>query len=186
MEKSDVKNLVDLIVIHRPYFKTRLGDNIYQELLNEWTRIMGPYDYEDIKANLEKFLKDENNYGKDPDAYQLIRGLYTSEEKAQGSKGKVYCMFCNRIMSRLEIHKHEDRCRSIHYIDRLYKRFFHKELANKREMYEMVDSEFNKKYINVLEAVYPLVTNLSEKKSISNVIETYYGREPKYTLDEVL
>ena len=34
MVKADVKKLVDLIVIHRPYFKSRLGDAIYLDLLN--------------------------------------------------------------------------------------------------------------------------------------------------------
>ena len=61
MTRSEVTKLVDIIVIHRPYFKSRLGDKIYQDLLIEWERIMGPYDFQDIKDNLEKFLKDEAN-----------------------------------------------------------------------------------------------------------------------------
>lgn len=185
MERAEVIKLVDLIQLHRPYFRTRLGEGIYKDLINEWERIMGPYEYKDIYNNLEKFLKDEDNYGKEPDAYQLIRGLLTIEDKKEGNNGQVQCMFCSRVMSRLEIHKHEDRCRSIKYITKLYKRYLKRELADKRVLYDMDDKEFNEKYIHVLEKVYPFITNITEKRSMSNVIETYYGREPKYTINEV-
>lgn len=57
MTRNDVNNLVKIIQVHRPYFVTRLGDEIYKDLINEWTHIMEPYDYEDIKSSLEKFLK---------------------------------------------------------------------------------------------------------------------------------
>jgi len=185
MTRAEVKELLDVIEVHRPYFTSRLGDKVLSNLMSEWERIMGPYEFEDIKANLEKFLKDESNYGKEPDAYQLIRGLLTIEDKKNGSKGQVQCMFCSRIMSRLEIHKHEDRCRSIKYITKLYKRYLKREIADKRALYEMDDKEFNEKYIHVLEKVYPFLTSITEKRSMSNVIETYYGREPKYTINEV-
>lgn len=185
MTRLEVKQLVDLIEVHRPYFASRLGDKILANLMTEWERIMSPYEFEDIRNNLEKFLKDENNFGKEPDAYQLIRGLLTIEDKKEGNNGKVQCMFCGRVMSRLEIHKHEDRCRSIKYITKLYKRYLKRELADKRVLYDMEDKEFNEKYIHVLERVYPFLTNITEKRSMSNVIETYYGREPKYTINEV-
>lgn len=185
MTRADVKTLVDLIVIHRPYFKSRLGDSIYLELLNEWERIMGPYDFEDIKGNLEKFLINENNYGKDPDAYQLVRGLLTTKDKEENSKGKVYCMFCKRIMSRLEIHQHEDRCRSIKYLQRIYKNYFKRELDDLARLYNMANKEFDKAYIYILEKALPNVTDIIEKRGITNVIETYYGREPIYGIEEL-
>ena len=185
MTKADVKKLVDLIVIHRPYFKSRLGDSIYLELLNEWERIMGPYDFEDIKGNLEKFLMNENNYGKDPDAYQLIRGLLTTKDKEENSKGKVYCMFCKRIMSRLEIHQHEDRCRSIKYLQRIYRKYFKRELEDLARLYNMTNKDLDKANIYVLEKALPNVTDKIKKKGITNVIETYYGRDPKYGIEEL-
>lgn len=186
MTKTEVRELVDLIVIHRPYFKSRLGDKVYQDLLNEWTRIMNPYDSEDIKENLEKFLKDENNYGREPDAYQLIRGIYTTEEKQEGLKGRVQCMFCNKSFSRLDIHEHEDRCRSIKYLDRQYKKLLNRQLVDKSRLYDMPEEEFNSKYINTLEKLLPYMKNSIDIRGTTNVIETYYGREPKYTINEVI
>lgn len=185
MTRNDVNNLVKIIQVHRPYFVTRLGDEIYKELVNEWTRLMEPYDYEDVKANLEKFLMNENNYGREPDAYQLIRGLLTTKDKEENSKGKVYCMFCNRIMTRLEIHEHEDRCRSIKYLKRLYKKYFKRELEDIAELYNMPGEDFDKAYIFVLEKALPYMTDLTEKRGVTNVIETYYGREPKYKVSEL-
>ena len=185
MTRNDVNNLVKIIQVHRPYFVTRLGDEIYKDLINEWTHIMEPYDYEDIKGNLEKFLMNENNYGKDPDAYQLIRGLLTTKDKEENSKGKVYCMFCKRIMSRLEIHQHEDRCRSIKYLQRIYRKYFKRELEDLAKLYNMANKDFDKAYIYILEKALPNVTDIIEKKGITNVIETFYGREPKYGIEEL-
>lgn len=185
MTRNDVNNLVKIIQVHRPYFVTRLGDEIYKELVNEWTRLMEPYDYEDVKANLEKFLMNENNYGREPDAYQLIRGLLTTKDKEENSKGKVYCMFCNRIMTRLEIHDHEDRCRSVKYLKRLYKKYFKRELEDIEGLYRMPNDDFDKAYIFVLEKALPYMTDLTEKRGVTNVIETYYGREPKYKVSEL-
>lgn len=185
MTRNDVNNLVKIIQVHRPYFVTRLGDEIYKELVNEWTRIMQPYDYEDVKANLEKFLMNENNYGREPDAYQLIRGLLTTKDKEENSKGQVCCMFCNRIMTRLEIHEHEDRCRSVKYLKRLYKKYFKRELEDIEGLYRMPNDDFDKAYIFVLEKALPYMTDLTEKRGVTNVIETYYGREPKYKVSEL-
>lgn len=186
MQKLEVKELVDIITIHRPYFKSRLGDNIYQELLTEWTRIMGPYDFEDIKNNLETFLKSESNYGKDPDAYQLIKGLLTTEDKKTNSLGRVSCRFCGRWFNRLEIHNHEDRCRSVKYLDRMYRKLLNRQLLNKKELYEMSDKEFDEKYIKSLEYLLPHMTNILDIRGTTNTIETYYGREPKYSFYEVM
>ena len=185
MQKLEVKELVDIITIHRPYFKSRLGDNIYQELLTEWTRIMGPYDFEDIKNNLETFLKNENNYGKDPDAYQLIRGLLTTEDKKTNSLGRVSCQFCGRWFNRLEIHNHEDRCRSVKYLDRMYRKLLNRQLLNKKELYEMSDKEFDEKYIKTLEYLLPHMRNVLDIRGTTNTIETYYGREPKYGIEDM-
>ena len=170
MTKNDVKKLVDLIVIHRPYFKTRLGDAIYLDLLNEWERIMGPYDYEDIKGNLEKFLKDENNYGREPDAYQLIRGLLTIEDKNTNSLGKVTCQFCGRVFNRLEVYEHEDRCRSIRYMERKYSQLFNRTI-DKRQLWEISKEEFDKKYDEFLKYIEPKV-NGTEKM----FIQKYYNK----------
>ena len=185
MTRNDVNDLIRIIQVHRPYFVTRLGDEIYKDTVNEWTRLMEPYDYEDVKNNLENFLKNENNYGKEPDAYQLIRGLLTTKDKEENSKGKAYCMFCNRLLPLTELHEHEDRCRSIKYIEKLYRKYFNRQLVDKPELYRMRNTDFDKAYIKVLEKVLPMVTESIEKKGITNVIETYYGREPKYRIEEI-
>lgn len=184
MTRLEVKKLVDLITIHRPYFTSRLGDKILNELMSEWERIMGPYDYEDIKDNLEKFLKDENNYGREPDAYQLIRGLFTIEDKNTNSLGRVTCQFCGRVFNRLEVYEHEDRCRSIKYLKKLYRNYLLRELEDIQALYSMKNEDFDKAYIRVLEIVLPKVTNRIEKHGIENVIETYYGRPAKYGIED--
>lgn len=186
MERPEVIKLIDFITIHRPNFVSRLGDKIYKNMVTDWTRIMGPYDYDDIFNNLENFLKDERNYGKDPDAYQLIRGLLTTEDKKTNSLGRVACQFCGRWFNRLEIHNHEDRCRSVKYLKKVYKKYLNSNLNVNKELYEMNQEEFDKRYINTLEKALPRVTDILDKRGMTNVIETYYGREPKYTFEQVV
>ena len=186
MTRSEVMQLIDKIVIHRPYFKTRLGEKILSNLIIEWTNIMEPYDYEDVVNNLDAFFRDENNYGREPDAYQLIRGIYKTKDKEQNGKGKVRCQFCGRVLTFLELQQHEARCRSVKYLQRLYEKYFNRKLADLEMLYNLADKEFNEKYIKVMERALPLVKNEAEKKSMSNVIETYYGRPPKFSIDEVL
>lgn len=185
MTRTDVIRIIDKIVIHRPFFKSRLGDKVLTNLIIEWEKIMEPYDYEDIENNLDAFFRDENNYGREPDAYQLIRGLYKSKEKEEKNKGNVGCQFCGRVLTQLEMEKHEPRCRSIKYLQRLYAKYFNRTLADLEKLYNIADKEFNEDYIKVLERTLPLVKNEAEKRSMSNVIETYYGRPPKFSIDEV-
>ena len=185
MTRNDVNGLVKIIQVHRPYFVTRLGDEIYKELVNEWTRLMEPYDYEDVKHNLEEFLKNENNYGREPDAYQLIRGLLTTEDKKTNSLGRVSCMFCGRWFNRLEIHEHEDRCRSIKYLQKVYRNYFSRELEDLPKLYDMNNQDFEKAYMYVLEKALPMVTDPVERKGIINTLEMFKGGKEVYGIGEV-
>lgn len=185
MERLDTIRLIDFIVIHRPNFVVRMGDKIYKDTVNEWTRVAGEYDYEDVFNNTENFLKDPNNYGKDPSIYQLIRGLLTIKDKETNSKGRCACQFCGRWFNRLEVYDHEDRCRSVKYLKRLYKKYFKRELEDIEGLYRMPNDDFDKAYIFVLEKALPYMTDLTEKRGVTNVIETYYGREPKYKVSEL-
>lgn len=184
MTRTEVNELIKIIQVHRPFFISRLGDDVYKSLIVEWERIMENYEFEDVKNNLETFLKNENNYGKDPDAYILIKGLYTKEEKKEQIKGSVGCMFCKRLLPMNQIKEHENRCRSINYLKRLYKKYFKKELEDVANLYSISNDVFDKAYIRVLEKVLPMVEDTLEKRGITNVIETYYGREPIYSINE--
>lgn len=186
MTRQEVIKLIEFITIHRPNFRSRLGDKILKDMIEDWTRILGPYDYDDIFNNLEEFFKDERNYGKDPDAYQLIKGVLTTEDKKTNSLGRVSCQFCGRWFNRLEIHNHEDRCRSVKYLDRMYRKLLNRQLLNKKELYEMSDKEFDEKYIKSLEYLLPHMRNILDIRGTTNTIETYYGREPKYSFYEVM
>ena len=85
----------------------------------------------------------------------------------------------------LEIREHEDRCRSIRYLQRLYSKYFNRTLGELEKLYNIPKKEFDEQYIKVMEKALPLVKNESEKRSMYNVIETYYGRPPKYKVDEI-
>jgi len=184
MERNEVNELIKTIEIHRPYFKSKLGKDTLQDLLKEWTNILAPYDYEDVKQNLYNFLNNESNYGKDPDVFILKKGLFTLDQKKDNAKGKIACQFCGRYLPILEMDKHESRCRSIKYLQRLYRTYFNRELEVK-DLYNLNDKTFDESYIKVLEKVLPKVESDLERRGITNVIETYYGREPIYSYREL-
>lgn len=106
------------------------------------------------------------------------------EQKKENNKGKIACQFCGRYLPILEMRKHEDRCRSVKYLKRLYKDYFNKELEVK-DLYNLNDETFDKSYIKVLEKVLPMITNEVERRGITNVIETYNGRPPIYEISDL-
>lgn len=68
-------------------------------------------------------------------------------------------------MTRLEIHEHEDRCRSIKYLQRIYRKYFRRELEDLAKLYNMANKDFDKAYIYILEKALPNVTDIIEKKA---------------------
>lgn len=184
MTRQEVIKLIEFITIHRPNFRSRLGDKILKDMIEDWTRILGPYDYDDIFNNLEEFFKDERNYGKDPDAYQLIKGVLTTEDKKTNNLGRVSCQFCGRWFNRLEIYHHEPRCRSIKHIERECRKYLNRELEDKAELYRMTDEEFNERYIKALEFLLPHMTGEERIRDTKTAIETYYKEKKEKESEE--
>ena len=187
MTREEVKNLLNKIKIYRSYFGFEFADSKERKdmFIDEWFNKLAPYDAEDIDKNLEKFLMDEENIGKNPDLYQLIKRTLKSKDKK--IKGRIYsrCMFCGKEIDYV-YDKHEKRCRSVKYISRMCSKYLDKKV-DEEELYQMEERTFKKRYILTLEKLLPNVKEYSplEARCIENVIETYYGREPRYSLKEI-
>lgn len=187
MTRVEVSDLLDRIKIYRNFFAYGLDQTQKVKMVDEWEKVLQPYDAKDINKNLDIFVRSEENKDKIPDVFQLVRNTLTIVDKK--SKGKVFtrCMFCGRkIDYKFEARKHEDRCRSIRYMVKLNKQFYNKEL-DLPKLYNMQDKEFNEIYIKRLRIILVKVkeTNPLEARGIENVIETYFGRPPKYKISEI-
>lgn len=187
MTLTETSNLLDKIKIHRPYFAGQFDKSGLEKLKKEWHRVLEPYDVEDINNELDDFLKDGDNLNKQPDVYQLIKYCKTNKQKQMGEENfKVNCKFCNRSLDYIEIVDHENRCRSIMYLKRIYLKYFPNHKLPIKELYEMSNNQFDDNYFKIIEVVKnKIIPTTDEFKLISNVLETKKGNKEIYRIEEL-
>ena len=166
MTKLEVDELVNLIDIsYRGFVKDPVGmSNLYLKTLYQ-------YDCEDVIKKLKNCMAMEQFQFQPPTIDYLIRDLTKNQDKVDFNKTFIYCQFCKRIFNSIEVlHKHEDRCRSVRYIVRQYKKYLNREV-NKRELYEMSDEDFDEKYDKLLRFIEQHTTDEKEKKVIGFIFK---------------
>lgn len=174
MTLIEVGNLLDKIKLYRPYFAGHLDKTGLTRLKQEWFEKLEPYDSEDINEKLDEFLKDGDNLSKQPDVYQLIKHCKTIKDKKNFCGYTTSCKFCGRWFDMNEVHDHEDRCRSIKYIGKLYSKFFPERELPLKDLYNMSKQEFDVNYEKILDVIYPKLEG-KEKDDMKNVIESRHG-----------
>ena len=172
MNRIECNDLIEKVKIYRPFYPGALGNSTLLKLQAEWYEQLKDYDYKDVEQKLIEFLIDNNNSNKIPNPYQLKVNLITTSIKSERSKYTTSCKFCGRFFNYHDLSKHENRCRSVKYIEKMCKKYYEKDLSDKKMMYEISDEEFDKKYIESLEKFLPRVDD-KQKELISKVLETY-------------
>lgn len=180
----EVNSLLEKVKMYRPFYEGSLGKESFIKLKQDWYKALEKYSFNDVEEKIEEFFKNDNTNTKVPTPYQLRDDLIPEEIKEKQSKYKLTCMFCGRWLDGNEIQKHERRCRSVKYLSSLCLRYFKRDIGNKPELYDMSDELFNKNYIIVLEKILNYVGE-NERKGIENVINSYYGRETAYSINEL-
>ena len=144
-----------------------------RDLEKKWYEVAHCFSYEDVKRNLEVAESDRQFQYSPPTIYYLIQGLTPVSEKVNFKECTVFCRFCKRGLSQSKISEHEDRCRSIHYIKRQYKKWYKIELdKNKiRELYQMGEEEFSEKYDKLLHYIYENTLDEKEKTIIGFIFD---------------
>lgn len=164
MTREEVKNLVDKIQVYRQSFL--ITNNVYQE----WNRILEPYDYPDVDNKLNEFFQDGDNYGKYPDAYQLVKHLTKTVDKLKNKGMLISCKNCGRFLSMEEYDAHFDKCNSVEYLVRNYKKYYNKNLSLSK-IWKLPDDKFWEMYWKFNEQIIPLVTEEKEKNMLLKAIE---------------
>lgn len=178
MNRLEVKQILEKIKAFRQFF------DITNSLMEEWTKILIPYRYEDVNKKLDDYFKDASTFGQYPDAYYLTKYLKTEEELNKTVDIQARCSICGKLMDYNDLDKHFDRCSSIDYINTQCKKHLDRTF-DKQKMWEMDDSTFDKFYIKVCEEIFKVMPDGLQKHLLENVILTYYGKEPKHDLKEV-
>lgn len=161
MTREEVLDLFEFLNLNYPTFESS------PERINAWLNELQMYDTEDVKKNL-KDLMAEDLYSKTPPLLsRIIRGLTPKNEKLNFTEIVYFCQRCHKgFNSKEECDIHFDRCLSIDYVIRESRKWFKKELTRK-ELFEMSDEEFKKRYNKLLYWLYENTQDESEKTRIS-------------------
>lgn len=179
MNKKEVKDLF-------AYLSASYKDYVFKpELIEYWEQELSQYDYEDIKNRLKELMSEERYAYQPPLLEAITKGLIKKHNKVDFSQLTYFCMFCRRPFNdRKEFEEHQDRCRSIKYIERQYKRFNWGEVKDKVEMYNMSEEEFDTKYKIILRKVQSLTTDEMEKQGIEFIFNPPSQEQARKFLNE--
>ena len=161
METSKILNKVQ--AYRQSFLITKL-------VIDEWNRILEPYDYVDVDKKLDDFFKDGNNYGRFPEAYQLIKGLVKTEDKGKKNDYIVYCPYCNRALSMSKFTEHARRCSSVRYLYDKAKKYLNKTI-DKAKLYNMQEDEFDKTYNAICKRMLDVMPECGDKKLIQEYFD---------------
>ena len=178
MNRLEVKQIIDKIKAFRQFFDAN------NKLVEEWTKILLPYRYQDVDKRLDEYFRDTTTFGQYPDAYYLTKYLKTEEELSKTQEVMARCPICNEILPYNDLEEHYDRCSSIYYVYTQGRKYLHKTF-DKQQMWAMDKATFDKFYIKVCEEIFKVMPNGWQRHILENVILTYYGKEPKFTIEEI-
>lgn len=140
------------------------------EILETWHSIFKDYDYNDVFKKVNCLLEEDRFQYQAPTPQFVVRDLRKIAEKKKLNSYKVFCQICNRLHNSYDEQvQHFDRCSSVDYIFRQYKRFNKVCSKTKKDLFEMSDSKFKEYYELILKWVQEKSTNLEEKTRIESV-----------------
>lgn len=178
MEREQSKKIIDKIKVFRQSFLAT------PEIYSGWYEILKDYRYEDVDKKLDEYFKDATNFGQYPDAYYLTKFLKTEEELELTKEVMARCPLCKKEMPYNDLGEHYYRCSSIDYVYTQGRKYLHKTF-DKEKMWAMDKSTFDKFYIKVCEEIFKVMPDNWQRHILENVILTYYGKEPKYSVEEI-
>lgn len=179
MDKRQVMDVLEKIQAYRQSFL------ITNKLIDEWYRVLEPYDYYDVNKKLDDYFRDGENFGKYPDVYYITRYLKTIEEKQIVNEPHAICQICRQPVKYENYQKHSDRCSSIEYIVEMSKRYLEKNVS-KEKLLQADDKAFEKFYYSTCKLIYNKMPDGFPKHLLENVLLTYEGETPKYNLETIM
>ena len=178
MSRKEVTDLLEKIQAYRQSF---LITNV---LINEWCRILEPYDYLDVDKKLDEYFQNGDNFGRYPDVYYLTKYLKKHDEKLKIGINYARCQICGDLIDIQEYDNHFEKCNSVDYLCRMSKKYYNKNL-NRQKMMSSDKKEFEKYYWNFCEKLVDEMDNNFQKHLLENSILTHYGHDPKYSLNDI-
>ena len=179
MDRIQVRNLINNICKYRPDLK--MDNSVIEEYIN----VLGPYSNEDVRSRVQDLLSAGKEYYINP--YLIVRGIVKESDKNPDIDGKIICPDCGGYFTINNIEDHTARHNSIKYLNWGYKKFLGREMKVSDEtLMNMNKKEFDDNYYKSLEKFLTLAQpNSLEYKGIKNVLDTRYGGNATFKLEEL-
>lgn len=184
MKAMEIKNILDRIQANRPSFM--VTDNVAKE----WRNVLENYDYKEVDDKLTDFFKDERNFGRYPDPYYITKYLKTEVEKSIPGYKNGRCKWCGKVVSLDNLSEHEERCSSADYLIDECAKYLDKKL-NKDKLMSASKESFDEYYYNTCYQIYNVLDENNKQQAfkkhlLKNVLLTHEGKEPEYTLENLI
>lgn len=164
MELKDVKTILKRIEINYPKF---VNDSYTQ---SEWYRELKDYDLDDVMGKLENHFRSEQYGNQPPKVYFLTKYLTKTKDKNEDEDYDTFCVVCGKRINHKLFDEHFDRCLSVQYVLRQYRRFNIPNPPTKKVLYQMDQHEFDERYKRLLMYVQKFSTNEDEKWVIDKIL----------------
>lgn len=152
------------------------------EKIKLWHDTLQQYDNEEVNERLKELMQTQTYANVSPTLTMLTADLKKVNDKVDFTKLVYFCNRCRKAFNDRDLLEiHEDRCRSIAYIERQYERF-NLGSINKRELYNMEQEEFDTRYDKLLK--YVLAHSEDEKEK--NRIELIFDPSKFKNISEVI
>lgn len=178
MDRKETIKLLDKITTFRQSFLVK------KDTVDNWHKVLKDYDYKDVDDKLDDYFRESKNFGQYPDPYYLTKYLTKTKDKNSKWNMKVQCSICGKLFSQEQLDEHFDRCSSIDYVFRMYRKHYNKKI-NRNELWELPNETFDKMYWAFCEKLYNELPDGLEKKCLENAIRSHKGLEIRYNLDDL-
>ena len=184
MTRQEVKDLLEIVFLYRPFYKQTLKDESdFKRCIDEWEDKLKNYENEEVKNNLSEFLKD--NESKIPTPFDLTRELKTIEQKNRKGRTYIYCEVCHMPLEiyidherhkvdRKDADKHMDRCRSVRHLKLMYTKYLGREIPidEEKNLKKMSEDKFDEVYYLILKKAYEKMPDNMEKHFTKMALES--------------
>ena len=179
MEKKKVIDVLDYLGMNYSTF----GDT--KSKFEMWNKILKDYSYDEVMDRINELMARKEFLTVCPTLTVIVSPLTKIKDKQTFEGALFMCQFCGRAFeSKEEMEIHEDRCRSIRYIEKQYKRF-KLGVIDKKILFDMQEDEFQERYKKLLKFVYEHTGNDYEKQIIENIFNPPTPEKAKEVLNAV-
>lgn len=141
--------------------------------IDEWHTYLADYSYKDVSKKLDEHLSSEQYGQYIPKVAFLVKFLTKEKEKGKVEDYKIQCYLCKKFIKNSEYQEHFKRCSSINYMNTQRYKYFgvRFDISAIKQLWNMDEETFRKKYREMLEIVKNNTKDECEKERVNALLE---------------